>query len=90
MLSVALALLLSASTGTSQPAVQNPSFEASPFLTAWETRVHLVQKNDRAPTFAADRSQSKEGNQSLVIEALDPADSAASQKIFLPVGSLWG
>ena len=27
--------------------------------------------------------------QSLLIEALDPADASVRQRIFLPVGSLW-
>src|SRR5260370_15918408 len=89
MLSVALALVLSVAANTEKPAVQNHGFEASPFLTGWKTNARTEHENGRAPTFIADRNDSKEGDQSLLIEALDPSDAAASQKIFLPVGSLW-
>ncbi len=41
------------------------------------------------PTFTADRSDSKQGGQSLLIEVPDPAWAAVTQTIFLPVGSLW-
>jgi alpha-N-arabinofuranosidase len=89
MLTLALALLLSAAATTSEPAVQNPGFEASPFLRGWKIQIRAKEENGRRPTFTSDRSESKEGNQSLLIEAPDSADAEASQKIFLPVGSLW-
>jgi alpha-N-arabinofuranosidase len=41
------------------------------------------------PTLTIDQNNAKEGNQSLLIEAPDPADASAKQRIFLPVGSLW-
>jgi alpha-N-arabinofuranosidase len=89
MLSAMLALTLSFAGSGSQPLVQNPGFESSPFLAGWEISARAEQASGRRPTFLADRSDSKEGSQSLVIEALDPARAAVTQKIFLPVGSLW-
>jgi alpha-N-arabinofuranosidase len=89
MLSAMLALILSFTGSSNEPVLQNPGFESSPFLTGWEISARTEQATGRRPTFIADRSDSKEGSQSLVIEALDPARAAVTQKIFLPVGSLW-
>ncbi len=90
MLMFTLALLLCAAQHTSSIGViQNPGFEASPFLAGWETSSQVQHKNGRAPTFAADRSHLKEGSQSLLVESQDPSDAAVSERVFLPVGSLW-
>jgi len=89
MLTTVLALLLSVAMDSAKPAVQNPGFEAAPFLTKWTTNAHAMQPNGRTPTFTADRYNAKEGGQSLLIDAPELADAAVSQKIFLPVGSLW-
>jgi hypothetical protein len=40
---------MSVSANPRKPEVQNPGFEASPFLIAWETKVHLEQENSRVP-----------------------------------------
>ena len=89
MLSITLALILSITGNSNAPLVQNSGFESSPFLAGWESRAQSEAGNGRAPTFLADRNDFKEGRQSLVIEALDPSLAAVTQKIFLPVGSLW-
>ena len=89
MLSVALAFFMLVPTVGSQPAVQNPGFESAPDLTGWEVKTHLRQENGRVPTITVDRNDAKEGTQSLLIEALDPADADVRQRVFLPVGSLW-
>jgi len=89
MLSVALAFFTLVPAVGSQPAVRNPGFESAPVLTGWEVKTRLRQEPGRAPTLTVDRDDAKEGTQSLLIEALDPADAYATQRIFLPVGSLW-
>ena len=89
MLSVALAFFTLLPSLGSQPAVQNPGFESAPVLTGWEVETRLRQEHGRAPTLTVDRNDAKEGAQSLLIEALDPADACVRQRIFLPVGSLW-
>ena len=89
MLSVALAFFMLVPPAGSQPTVQNPGFESTPFLTGWEVKTRLRQEPGRAPTLSADRNDVKEGAQSLLIEALDPADAYTRQRVFLAVGSLW-
>jgi hypothetical protein len=89
MLSVALALILSVVGSSNKPLVRDPGFAASPFLTGWETGARTEHKNSRPPGFIADRNDCKQGGQALVIEAVEPAQAVVSQKIFLPVGSLW-
>lgn len=89
MLSFAMALILSVGMNTRQPGVQNPGFEKAPFLSGWEITTHPEHQGYRAATVVADRSQFKDGHQSLLFEASDPGDATVSQKIFLPVGSLW-
>ena len=86
---IALAIVLTAAGSAGEPSIQNPGFESSPVLTGWETRAHTEDKNGASPTFRADRNDPKEGAQSLEIEAVAPASAAVTQKIFLPVGSLW-
>src|SRR5215831_2242710 len=85
MIAVTLALLLAATA----PTIQNSGFEDSPFLAGWKTDARTAGKEGRAPTFIAATADAKEGHQSLRVEALDAADAAVRQKIFLPVGSLW-
>jgi alpha-L-arabinofuranosidase len=89
MLSAALAFFaLLPSLGT-QSAVHNPGFESAPVLTGWEVETRLRQDHGRTPTLTADPNDAREGAQSLLIEALDPADASVKQRIFLPVGTLW-
>ena len=75
--------------GRNASPVHNPGFEDFPFLAGWEPDGRTADKQDRAPSFTAATDDAKEGHQSLRMEALDPADAAVRQKIFLPVGSLW-
>jgi alpha-N-arabinofuranosidase len=89
MFSLALAFFLFGAGATSQPVIQNPGFEASPPLAGWQVSTRVRQEGGRAPTLAVDESDAKEGRQSLRLEAQDPAYASASQRIFLPVGSLW-
>jgi hypothetical protein len=89
MLSFAVALFMLASGESRQPAIQNPGFEASPPLAGWEVKTRVRQEGGRAPTLAVDQHDAKEGRQSLRVEAQDPAFASASQRISLPVGSLW-
>src|SRR3974377_1700039 len=88
MLSFVLAVSLAAML-EGRSAVQNPGFEDSPFLASWTRDARAVDKQGRAPTFTAATDDVKEGHQSVRVEALDTADAALQQKIFLPVGSLW-
>ena len=88
MLAALLALLL-VSSGASKSPIQNPGFEASPFLSGWEKHVRSEHDNGHIPTFTADRGDAKEGSQSLLVEAPDAASASVSQRVFLPVGSLW-
>jgi len=78
-------LMLLLATGT--PVLQNPGFEASQTLQGWTSYIH--EKTGRDPVIRIDGGSFKEGKQSLVIEVNDPADVSVSQRIFLPVGSLW-
>lgn len=89
MFSVTLALVLSVAVNSVGAKLQNPGFESAPFLTGWTVHARAKQENGRAPSFTADRRDAKEGGQSLLIDAPEPADADASQTIFLPVGSLW-
>jgi alpha-N-arabinofuranosidase len=89
MFSVALAFFMLFPSLGNQPAVQNPGFESSPALTGWEVKTRIRQEHGRAPILTVDQNDAKEGAQSLLIEALDPADAYARQRIFLPVGTLW-
>jgi len=66
--------------------LENPSFEAADPLSGWRT---VVMEEGRDPVIRADRSQRKEGKQSLFVEAKDPADIAIVQKVSLPANTLW-
>ena len=89
MHSLALAFFMLLPSVGSQPGIQNPGFESAPVLTGWEVKTRIRQEHGRAPTLTADQNDAKEGTQSLLMEALDPADAYASQRVFLPAGSLW-
>jgi hypothetical protein len=82
---VPLGLMLLLATGT--PVLQNPGFESSATLQGWTTYVH--EKTGRDAVIHIDAGSSKEGKQSLLLDAEDPAEVAVGQEIFLPVGSLW-
>ena len=88
MLSFVLAVSFAAMLEGRSP-VQNPGFEDLPFLAGWKIDARTADKQGRAPSFTAATDDVKEGHQSMRMEALDAADTAVEQKIFLPVGSLW-
>ena len=67
------------------PVLQNPGFETSPFLQGWTSQIHETGRG----VIRADTSSYKQGKQSLLLEASNPADVSVSQKLYLPVGSLW-
>ena len=66
--------------------LENPSFESGDPLVAWRTWIY---KDGRDPAIRVDSSVAKEGKQSLLVEAQDPADVALGQTISLPAGSVW-
>jgi len=76
------ALFLAAAVGQ----LQNPGFEAAT-LSGWESKIY--QKSGRDPLIRLDSSQTREGRQSLLIEASDPASAAVAQTLFLLPGSLY-
>ncbi|MFN8009402.1 MAG: hypothetical protein U0V70_20700 [Terriglobia bacterium] len=78
-------LILLMATGTQ--VLQNSGFEASQNLQGWTSHIH--GKTGRDPIIRIDGGSFKEGKQSLLLEANNPANVSVSQRIFLPVGSLW-
>ena len=66
--------------------LENPGFESGDPLVAWKTWIY---KDGRDPVIRVDSSAAKEGKQSLLVEAEDPADVALGQTISLPAGSVW-
>jgi len=66
--------------------LKNAGFESSTPAEFWQ-----VEPSEAKQTFSmtADRSQTKEGQQSLLISADQPVDLTLRQEIFLPVGTLW-
>ncbi len=89
MLSVTLAFLVLLPGAATQSTIRNPGFESSPPLEGWEVQARSCQVNGRAPSIAVDREDAREGAQSLRVESLDPGDASVSQRVFLPVGTLW-
>src|SRR6266567_257113 len=82
-------MVLAIAANSQPPVVQNPGFEASPALLGWTARFDSVRGNGRIPTVSIDQNAAKEGRQSLVIEAVRSAQASVSQRIYLPVGSMW-
>lgn len=77
-------LVLVGSAGTVQ--LRNAGFESSTPAEFWQ-----VEPSEAKQSFSMnlDRSQVKEGQQSLLISAEQPVDLTLRQEIFLPVGTLW-
>jgi alpha-L-arabinofuranosidase len=77
-------LVLVVSAGTVQ--LRNAGFESSTAAEFWQ-----VEPSEAKQTFSMslDRSQVKEGQQSLLISADQPVNLTLRQEIFLPVGTLW-
>ncbi len=89
MLSTALAFFMLAVGQASGPVIVNPSFESTPALAGWKVNARSQKEGGSAPTVSVDETEAKEGRASLRIEAPDSASVSVSQRIFLPVGSLW-
>lgn len=64
-------MLLAAAT----PVLQNPGFETSPFLQGWTSQMH--DGTGHVAMIRADTKLFKEGKQSLLLEASNPADVSA-------------
>jgi alpha-N-arabinofuranosidase len=71
----------------SAPQIQNPGFEASQLLAGWE--VNAPAQESKAVLVRADSTEKKEGRQSLLIEAREPASYSLNQWTVLPAGTLW-
>jgi alpha-N-arabinofuranosidase len=71
----------------SAPQLQNPGFEASELLAGWE--VNTPAQEGKGVQVRADSRETKEGRQSLLIDARQPASYSLNQWIVLPAGTLW-
>ena len=71
----------------SAPQLQNPGFEASELLSGWE--VNTPAQERKGVQVRADSTEAKEGRQSLLIEAHEPASYSLNQWVVLPAGTLW-
>lgn len=89
MLSFVLAFALLLGMTAPQPAVRNPGFDQAPFLSGWKVSAQPERQGGRIASFLNDRKNFKDGRQSLLIDARDPNNAEVTQKISLPVGSLW-
>jgi alpha-N-arabinofuranosidase len=71
----------------SAPQLHNPGFEASELLSDWE--VNTPAQERKGVQVRADSTEAKEGRQSLLIEAHEPASYSLNQWVVLPAGTLW-
>lgn len=72
--------------GADSTHLQNGGFESSTAGESWQ-----VEKSEAKQTFSitVDRSNAKEGQQSLLIAAEQPVHLTLRQEVFLPIGTLW-
>jgi alpha-N-arabinofuranosidase len=70
-------------------ALQNSGFEAAQRVQGEVPGWKVSASRTAGVSIRTDRSDFKEGNQSILLEADQPANVALTQEIFLPVGSLW-
>ena len=66
--------------------LQNAGFESSTPGEFWQVDPAEARQNF---SISIDRSQAKEGQQSLLVSAEKPVDITLRQELFLPVGTLW-
>ena len=83
---LAPALSLLAFAGGEQQSLQNGGFEAANPVESWQVE---PSEGKQAFTITADKSDTKEGTQSLLISADQPAHLTLRQEVFLPIGTLW-
>lgn len=77
--------LLAFVSGGDQP-VQNGGFEAANPIEFWRIEPSEAKQ---AFSITADKTEVKEGNQSLLISADEPVHLTLRQELFLPIGTLW-
>jgi alpha-L-arabinofuranosidase len=72
--------------GADSTHLQNGGFESSTAGEFWQ-----VEKSEAKQTFSisVDRSDAKEGQQSLLVAAGQPVHLTLRQEVFLPIGTLW-
>jgi alpha-L-arabinofuranosidase len=83
---VLLSVICQAQNGREKSAIQNGGFESSVVGQFWQVR---PQEAKQKFSMSLDRSDAREGQQSLLVEASDPVNLTLRQEIFLPVGTLW-
>jgi len=66
--------------------LRNGGFEAAKLAESWEID---PSETNQGILLTADEVNSKEGRQSLLIEADHPAHLTLRQETFLPIGTLW-
>lgn len=66
--------------------LQNAGFESSTPAEFWQVDPSEAKQNF---SISIDRSEPKEGQQSLMVSAERPVDLTLRQDVFLPVGTLW-
>jgi alpha-N-arabinofuranosidase len=81
---VAFLVLLALAPGINTPAIANGGFEAPEVTANW-----VVKTPQSGVVIRADTSAVKEGRQSLLVSAAQPASVSLEQHVFLPVGTLW-
>jgi len=86
LLVLILPVLCLAQDGGENSVIQNGGFESSTVGQFWQVGPREVKQNF---SMNLDRSDAKEGQQSLVFEAGEPINLTLRQEVFLPVGSLW-
>jgi len=72
--------------GKENSVLQNGGFESSTVGQFWQVKLADAKQEFK---MNVDRSDAKQGQQSLVLEADEPVDLTLSQEVFLPVGTLW-
>lgn len=85
LLAIALSVLLLMG-GTAPISLQNAGFESQTVGEFWKVDESEPKQNF---SISLDRSEKKEGQQSLLISAENPVHVTLRQELFLPVGTLW-
>lgn len=85
LLAIALSVLFLMG-GTEPIALQNAGFESQTAGESWKVDESEAKQNF---SISVDRSEKKEGQQSLLISAEKQVNLTLRQEVFLPVGTLW-
>jgi len=83
---LAILLLPDLKGDTGKPRIRNGGFEASVPGESWQ-----IDPDEAKQQFSIslDRTDTKEGRQSLLIAATNPVNLTLRQEVFLPIGTLW-